>query len=209
MLIKMNHVAHLSDARYGAGMGVAWMGIACHPENKHYVSPQVFAEMAQWVVGPRFVAELSDFSSAAARKWLQTQGTNYTVEAIEIADRTLLKDIPKGMSFFYRQKIASVSDLCALPPLGRTSGYYVLAFEKDSWQVLQKEWLRFAKKQPVFLDVPLALSEVKALRGSLRGLAIDSQPEPRPGWQDYGFLAEVLELLNEAGAPVAKNPKRI
>ena len=195
MLIKMNHVTHLSDARYGAGMGVKWMGVQCAPGDS-YLSVNDFSSLSSWVVGPEFVAEISNFSLSQARSWLKTSYTTYGLSTIEISDKKLLTDLPDKVPFFYRKKIKTIEDLKKVETLSRPPKQYVLSLDED-WPRLRREVLSFAKTYSVLLHAPLSLSEVSSLRGKVTGLALDSTPESRPGWQDYGFLAEILELLNE------------
>ena len=195
MLVKMNHVAHLSDARYGAGMGVQWLGVQCSPGDC-YLSSDAFSAIATWVVGPEFVAEITALSVLEARDWLQTRYTDYGISTVEISDARLLADLPAEIPFFYRQKLQTAEDLQEVAALPRTPQQYVLSLD-ETWPKLRTEVLQFARTHSVLLHAPLSLSEITALRGKVAGLALDSTPEPRSGWQDYGFLAEVLELLDE------------
>ena len=122
MLIKLNHVAHLSDARYGASMGVRWMGLQCCAGEAHYVSPERARELAKWVVGLRFVAELSDWGASAVQAWLRGVGTNYTFYAVEVAQEEVLQVLPEKMPFFYRYVLHAATGLQVLRSLSRQDG---------------------------------------------------------------------------------------
>ena len=176
-------------------MGINWIGIQCAPEGPHYLSAEAFAELAQWVVGPDFVAELSDLPTEEAKTWLKKSAAAYPVAAIELSDTSLAADLQEE-SIFYKQLVHTASDLQAAAALPFEPQQYVLSLS-ESWPKLRSEVLHFAQSHKVLLHAPLQLSEVPELKEKVAGLALDSTPEPRPGWQNYGFLAEVLELLSE------------
>ena len=197
MEVKLNHVSHLSDARYAAGMGVRWIGIQCDEKSPYYVSPVRFAEISQWVVGPGFVAELSSLSVADGLEWIEKKASIYRTELIEIADSGILKEIDPSIPFFYRHQLSRVEDLAQLDELPRPPEAYLLSVDPPLGANLKGELLLWAAKRRVLLHMPMRIEEIASLKGStITGLALDSEPEPRAGWRDYGDLSEILEFFD-------------
>ena len=193
MEIKLNHLANLSDGRYAAGMGVSWIGMACAPSSPYYCSLADRQEIAQWLHGPRFVAELQGFTQAEAAAWLKTEWNPDFFAAIEISNSNCLEILPVGCPYVLRTTLADHE----LPPKTRhpLPLYYVLCVPASLWPEAKSQVLSLAARFPVFLETSLGVEDLEGLVGSLRGIALDSVAEDRPGWQAYERLSEVLEWV--------------
>ena len=58
-LVKISEVNNLSDARYCAGMRVAFLGFSLDKTNSRFISPSKFKEITKWVSGVAFVGEVA------------------------------------------------------------------------------------------------------------------------------------------------------
>lgn len=76
-LVKISAVNNLSDARYGAGMGVAMMGFPLDQEHPHYLSPEQFQAIAQWVQGVAMVGELTTTDPKVIQQTLEQYALDY------------------------------------------------------------------------------------------------------------------------------------
>jgi phosphoribosylanthranilate isomerase len=57
--LKLGEVTNLSDARFAAGRGAAFIGFAMSPGNPNYLEPDKVHEITGWIDGPHLVGEWS------------------------------------------------------------------------------------------------------------------------------------------------------
>lgn len=60
ILVKVNSINHLSDARYFAAHEVEWLGYCFDPDSPDFIQLLMAKGIIDWVVGPKVVAEFGD-----------------------------------------------------------------------------------------------------------------------------------------------------
>jgi|GEM_PF-6425369 len=62
--VKLSHVTNLSDARYASAMGIEMIGFCLDPNDEDYVTIETCQEIASWISGVSFVAELENLKGS-------------------------------------------------------------------------------------------------------------------------------------------------
>lgn len=60
--LKLNSVTNLSDARYAASYGFAYISFCFDESSVNYISPQLAREIYSWIAGPKACVELAQIS---------------------------------------------------------------------------------------------------------------------------------------------------
>ncbi|MGB3618609.1 MAG: hypothetical protein WBA12_10850 [Catalinimonas sp.] len=192
-LVYLQSVNNLSDARYGAGMGVGLIGYPLAGEAE--VTPQDYQELSGWVSGPEFVGEFGDDDPEVIRRKLELYPVDFvgTCRADIVDD---LRDLKRPLVLF-----VSGDDLRAA---GQTLAwhadrvqYFVLHCTMPPTDAERVALQRLAANYPLLLDFPGEGEGVPALLDDLRptGLALRGGDEERPGFKDFDALADMLEAL--------------
>lgn len=181
MPVKLGRVTNLSDARYGAGMGVSYLAF---PINQG-IELQAFKEIAGWVSGPALVAEVSD----PAAPWLPD-----LPEVIFQCPVTLLPQadrLPRGKWIVQGSGPALAACLDEL----RAHRDRILFLDLANTEAMDEAILnRLMQAFPVW--VPPGNQPIDALMArGFAGLSLEGFAEERAGFKDYGPLAAVLESL--------------
>lgn len=183
-LVKVGNISNLSDARYCAGMGVDLLGFAAIEGQPGYIPLKLYQDIRGWVAGPSAVLELYGLKSGDSLSKLLE---DYRPDFLEagIAELELL---PDSLQQSIIVRITSADDLSRIQ---ERSGVQYVLINEDSLDIVQAA----SKIFPVILSLRSSsgLSLLDTL--PIKGIAISGSPEIRPGFKDYGDLAEVLEQL--------------
>jgi phosphoribosylanthranilate isomerase len=184
--VKLGRVTNLSDARYGAGMGVSYLAFPIG----NGIDLQTFKEIAGWISGPRLVAEVSD----PAAPWLTGLPDiirQFPIEMLTEAARRLQPGpwIVQGAAGKF---IARMDELEALRD-------NILFLEVTDGGGCDGAMLKtLVGRFPVW--APAGSRPVDALmQRGFSGLSLEGSAEERAGMKDYGSLAAVLESLEVDG----------
>ncbi|MEJ2004922.1 MAG: N-(5'-phosphoribosyl)anthranilate isomerase [Cyclobacteriaceae bacterium] len=191
-LVKLSNVNNLSDARYGAGMGVGMMGFPLDEGSS--VSIEQFKEITSWVEGPQLVAEFDD------------PDTNRILEVISSCHPDIIQlretNLLSALSHIEIPVILSwpIGKMEAVPQ-HFTIDYLLIEPEGNAeLSTAQKETIKIlAKDYKVLLGAGINPANVMALIEELpvEGLSLKGGDEIRAGYKDYDELADILELLEE------------
>lgn len=185
-LVKVGNISNLSDARYCAGMGVDMLGYSVTEGSKTYISTRLYEEIKGWIAGPASVAELYGISGPER---LEAAIGQYRPDYLELhVDQ--LPIIDPGISLPLIVSVDGLGDLEEVRSCRARIGYV---------QVNESQPQIALEASPDF-EVLILLQSAIRLQTllttlPLRGVSLIGGPEARPGYKDYGDLAEILEKL--------------
>jgi phosphoribosylanthranilate isomerase len=191
-LVKLSNVNNLSDARYGAGMGVEMMGFPL--DEGSVVSIEDFKEMTSWIEGPKFIAE---FTSPSTNRVLEVISGCHP-DMIEIQDTSFIKDLAHiQIPVILRWPITKLD---AVPQ--HLDVAYVVLEDDNAIQLssAQKDLIKtIGEDYKILLGSGFSPANVLALCEELpiAGISLKGGDEIRAGYKDYDELADILELLEE------------
>jgi phosphoribosylanthranilate isomerase len=191
-LVKLSNVNNLSDARYGAGMGVSLIGFNFSQKAGKAITKESFSEITGWISGVELVAEFTDEPFEEIEKALD----GFEIQYIQTENTEVIGQAQAmGVPVIY--KANSISLLNTLPEGMLKAARFVLL---ESSAPLDDETLtqvgKMAVSYPLIVggDVQPANLE-KLLESSVAGIALQGGDEIRPGFKDFDSMADILEQL--------------
>jgi phosphoribosylanthranilate isomerase len=198
--VKISQVNNLSDARYCAGMGVAMLGFNLEPGTVHYVAPEKFRELSEWVAGVSFVGEFTNASPDTILRligeypveYLQTDVAEH-LEQLQQLNLPLILRIPvtgKTTQEAVEQILDSYQNLVA---------FFLLEASEQIGinRTLRDKLLQLSSKYPLVVDLGGNSDTIPQMLDAypLKGIALKGGEEIRAGYKDFDELAEILESL--------------
>lgn len=180
-VVKVGNISNLSDARYCSGMGVDMLGFCVIEEQPHYISPKLFQEIRGWISGPKVVAQINGLQS---EEQLQSVLKNYLPDYLALS----ADEYERYHPILPLPCIVDVNDKFVPSLYAKPPAYIV---------VNNVEQLNECSS-PILLKVNSDENLLKILESpKVNGVVLNGSPEIRPGFKDYGSLADILELLEE------------
>ena len=199
-LVKISAVNNLSDARYGAGMGVAMMGFPLDIHHAHYLRPEQFKTITQWIQGVALVGELSATDPAVIQQTLDQYALDYLQLDDPIATQRIADlAVPLLIKFRLQGNETLASLQARMDTYAPYSKYFLLeaaSSQEVALAALQPTVNGLAQRFPILQSyhiTPDTLPQLLATK--LQGIALQGGTEAKPGYKDFGQLAEVLECL--------------
>jgi phosphoribosylanthranilate isomerase len=199
--VKVGNVTNLSDARYCAGMGVDLLGFPVDAAQPGHVTPAAFGAIAGWVAGVQFVGEVEDADTvnltqllgAYPLDWLQVSRAadwaglhHYGVPLLCRVDWDAIRTADRFFEVY--------------GPMAPHVSYFLLESEAGTLdEGTRAAVAEIAKQYPVLLGFGLEPATVEAVltQTAVRGIALKGSQELRPGYKDFGALADLLEALED------------
>jgi phosphoribosylanthranilate isomerase len=173
--VYLSNVTNLSDARYGSGMGVKYLGFPMDGEN----AVGSYNEIIDWVSGPENVLEFSDSpleEILAIAKDHQAHHicVKYRDMAIELSE--------KGHSVIWD----NVQDEDLPDTLLTAVIVHNIPVSENT-----------AVSYPVLLARDITAEDLDNILGHphISGITLYGSDEIRPGYKDYDEIADILEAL--------------
>ena len=199
-LVKVSAVNNLSDARYCAGMGVTMMGFALDSDYPHYIGPEKFKAITQWIQGVTLVGELDTTDPTVIQKVLD----QYAVDCLQLNDPIATRSIASlTVPLLIKLRIQGNETLHALQSCMNAYIPYCQYFLLEAasshavdFTALQPTINHLAQYFPILQGyniTPTRLPEL--LTTQLQGIALQGGVETQPGYKDFDSLADVLEHL--------------
>jgi phosphoribosylanthranilate isomerase len=183
--VKVGNISNLSDARYCAGMGVDMLGFTVIEGQPHYIPPKLYQDLRGWVAGPAFIAELYGMKSTEG---LQSILEDYKPDFLEVGI-TELQNIPASVQQHLIVRIENTNDLDTIKTFMEKIRYVIV--DETNKDVIQ----HISKHIPVIVSLQTVSGLHLLDTSDVKGIALSGSPEIRPGYKDYGDLADVLEQL--------------
>lgn len=199
--VKVGNITNLSDARYCAGMGVDLLGFPVDAAIPGSIGPDAYRAMAGWIAGVQFVGEIEDADRVNLTQLLQ----NYQFDWLQIAHAADWQSLRHHqIPLICRVNWAEISSADRFfeiyGPVAPHVSYFLLEAEDQTLNEGTRTAIReIAEQYPVLLGfgiVPDSVSTALEQTGA-RGVALKGSAEIRPGYKDFGSLAEILESLEE------------
>ncbi len=191
-LVKLGNVNNLSDARYGAGMGVGLMGFNFSPNAGIALNKDSFTEITGWISGVELVAEFTDESFEDIEQTLNGLAVQYIqTENFEVISKALALEVP----VIY--KINSIQVLDSFPAETLCQAQYILLQNMESLtQNTISDLGAIASTYPLLVGGNITTEDLDALlQLPIAGIALEGGDEIRPGFKDFDSMADILEQL--------------
>lgn len=198
--VKISQVNNLSDARYCAGMGVAMLGFNLEPGTLHYVDPEKFRELSEWVAGVSFAAEFSTASPDTIIRLLP----EYPVDYLQVDRPEHLPALQNlNIPLILRIPVQATSTPEALSDIMSANQDLVDFFLLESSNQLgiskhlANKLLSLGTSFKIVADLGFKAEGIQDLLAqySLKGIALKGGEEIRAGYKDFEELADMLEAL--------------
>ena len=192
--VKLNHVTNLSDARYAAGMGVTQLGFSINPDSPNYIDTETMSQIADWITGVDIVYECDTITSLQQTSAMLN---GHTIQLVEVPES--LEGLGNETNIIIEQLLEeAINNIRVLQSYGEQLKYVLLTGEGDTLTNQMIDSIsELASKIPVVLGFGFNKSSVNNLleEVNIKGIAIDSSKEIRPGFKDYDHIADILEAL--------------
>jgi len=197
--VKVGNVTNLSDARYCAGMGVDLLGFPVDEQMPEYVSPEAFGAIAGWVAGVQFVGEIEDADTVNLTTLLQQYPLHW-LQVGRAADWPALRhyQVPIICRVDWADVRTADRFFDAYSSVALHVSYFLLESTSGEWtDEIGAAIQSIGKHFPVLLGFGIepATAETLVRQTAVRGIALKGSRETRPGFKDFGSLADVLEAL--------------
>ena len=194
--VKISQINSLTDARYGAGMGVNLMGFQLEPTHPNYVALPKAQEIASWVTGVQWVAEFETLPNSAEWK-------AYPIDLVQVSK-------PEMLAFFQAENqplilkitVENATQLSQALALMEKLHLQVRYFLLESQTLPLSEPLlttlaNICQRYAVLLAFRFSPETVKGILEQIKpaGIALESVPEEKVGLKTLDNLIEVLEVL--------------
>ena len=190
--IKVGNITNLSDARYCAGMGVDMLGFKIDETQGKGITSVTFREIANWVSGPEFVLEVSEFpdnrSEVAEIGFIELTASRINELDRKGFDGQVIVTIDFKDWPVYKNDLLAHKKTIAFLLMKNTSGQPI----NDVKTRVQELATDFA----VLLGGDIRVDELdEYLTWPIAGLALNGSEEASPGIKDYDHLSSILERL--------------
>lgn len=195
--VKINAVTNLSDARYGAGMGVNLMGFCLDTANYKYIEAAKMSAITQWISGVQIVFEFDKFDfeqyelaiDAAVPQYIQVN----CIDEWDMLEKTAVPIIHRiDMDHNH-------SDLATL--VINSPAYYILLDGLTSDFVEEQSILlkTLCENKKICLGGVVNKHNIISILDTINpwGIAIEGGEEEKPGLKSFEEMADIFELLEE------------
>lgn len=187
--VKLNGVTTLHQARYGAGIGVNYIGFPVGSKAPYRVTPEEFAAIKEWIEGPKLVIENPDDAEQCAL---------YPGAIIETEKPALAKELMMERDIAIHAHIddemADWSDLIEVRK-------YAHIYGKDPVTPEMQQWLRiWASYAPILVGGFKFNAEsiwffTSVSECAARGITLPIVNPEKPDVNDFEHLAPIIEEL--------------
>jgi phosphoribosylanthranilate isomerase len=198
--VKISQVNNLSDARYCAGMGVAMLGFNLEPGTLHYVAPEKFRELSEWVAGVGFAAEFTDADPATIKRLLPEYPVDYLqTDKAEYLEELHRLELPLILRIVVNAGTDPNDVELLLTQFQQQVAFFLLEAEDEitANNSLFKSLLSFGSKYELIADFGFEADSISGIleQYPLKGIALKGGEEIRAGYKDFDALADILEAL--------------
>ncbi len=194
-LVKISSVNNLSDARYGAGMGVELMGFNLNKSEGNYIDVNTFTEITNWISGVKIVGEFADLDYLDIIEAI----SNYNLDFIQVDDMNqiiALKETKIPIILRIDISDSSFEELENLLKLAKAHISYFLLESKNN-DIALNNLFKLSENFPLILDSGVTIKSLDNIitQSSIKGIALKGGNEIQPGIRDFDEMADILEFL--------------
>jgi phosphoribosylanthranilate isomerase len=177
--VRVGSITNLSDARYCAGMGVGMLGFVTVEDQPNYLDPARFQEIRGWISGPAIVAQIEGVRSTGD---IRSIIENYQPDYLELTtDALALLPQENLPALIFKTGSGSA------PPDREVALYIIKESSLNNSNDLPRN--------QCLVELQSAEALQLIIDNGYAGLVLSGTAEIRPGFKEYGELADVLERL--------------
>ncbi len=192
ILVKVNSVGNLTDARYFAAHDVEWMGYCFDPSSPNFIQLPTAKGIIDWVVGPKVVAEFSNQPHDEIQQVIEYTNPDFVQlpSTFSISDFNFLKPLMVQISFSEIRNIES-----ELMKWKDRANIFILnadyrAFSSDDLKTLSLKFQFLISSTGADKNILPAIQHSGAI-----GIYIDGGSEEKTGIKNYEEMDELFESI--------------
>ncbi len=200
-LVKISGVNNLSDARFCAGMGASILGFC--PEDNHpdFVDLKKFRDITGWIEGVQLAGEFH----VSSLQQIRAIDAKYKFDYLQISNPAIIRELKDyGKPLIYNFDLPAIKDFSLVRDLLEANRdsvvYFVFEGKIIDGEKIQKinQW---SEKYPILYGGEVTRENITDLvnKYHYRGISLKGGTEIKPGYYDFGNLAEILEMLEVDG----------
>ncbi len=185
--IIVSGISNLSDARYCAGMGVAYLGVCADPTDPTYLSVDKFNEINGWLSGISWILEMAN---ADVEEILAVCEKYEVVGVYTDSVTTALALLQHGKQVLFKSDAeTSPQKLAQYDLLGVVVDYSTLVASINHSTKLGNT--------PIYVHGAVDLDELQSIQDDKRiaGVMLQGGMEERPGFKNMDDLIDALEIF--------------
>ncbi len=200
IFIKAGSINNLSDARYFAAFGVAWMGFCLDPESKHFIAPAKAKEIAGWLSGPKIIGEFGGQRIAYIQQIISDLKLSLIQVNADFIEKANLKELNTPVIV----KVRDVSFNALEELITNWQGVadiFLLGFGEKLWSDIkpnQKLLKKICQANKIILEMNFQPETVNEVIQQLNpyGINLAGGEEEQPGIKDFDDIEVLLEQLD-------------
>lgn len=198
--VKISQVNNLSDARYCAGMGAGILGFNLEPGTVHYIEPEKFRGISEWVAGVAFAAEFTEASPETIKRLLP----EYPVDYLQTDRPDYLKELQQlSLPLILRVQLSDNSQPEQIDQLMQKHveevEFFLLeaAANEDIAAKQLADIFRLSERYPIVAGLGIEAESINQLLETypFKGIALKGGEEIRAGYKTFDDMADILENL--------------
>ena len=195
--VKFNAVNNLSDARYGAGMGVNLLGFCLDIDRPKSLDLAKLGAIANWVAGVQIVFEFETFNTDIFEQARQVAVPHFVqvadIEDWDLLEKTALRIIHK---IKFDPEVNTLTELVTNSPAS-----YVLLEANADVDLMEyvEELTLLSSTKKICLSWGIEKENITAILDQISpwAIAIEGGEEDRPGIKSFDEMDEILALIEE------------
>ncbi len=191
--VLLYQVTTLHEARYGAGMGVALIGLPVAENNPLAISPTAFSEIKGWLEGVELLAQVNNLpitENLAADGWLVTD--------MELAKHLTATQKPVYMQLEASSEEALQGLLPTFNSLVGTVEAFLLSFQGELTPAACGQLKIMTQQYPLLVNAAFSPDQLPKFIEHVAplGIALTGAKEIKTGLNDFDALADLLEAID-------------
>lgn len=186
MELKMNRVSNLSDARYAASYGFEYISFCLNPDSPDYIELSKAAEIAAWIDGPAYVAELGTINTDQLAEIRAKLAFNYIESDSE---QTIQLAVEAGIPVFVHE--SNYSWFMENSRLHASSIYAACIGQQSSWN----ESVVAVNEHHPDMRIAVDFQRVQ-LHPNAQICEFECGQEEKPGFRDFEAFDQALAQFN-------------
>jgi phosphoribosylanthranilate isomerase len=194
-IVKLSSVNNLSDARYGAGMGVSLMGFNLSPSQQGSITADTYKEISDWISGVQLVAEFSSETSTNITNILK----DHKADLIQTESGLVIEELYQ-QSVPLILKISSDDETEIRRLMSNYTGkvsYFLLEQDEPASPISAAVLKELCAAYPVLIGNDVTEKNIDYVLNTIQpaGISLKGGEEIRPGFKDFDEISHILELL--------------
>ncbi|OYU94644.1 MAG: hypothetical protein CFE21_15310 [Bacteroidetes bacterium B1(2017)] len=195
--LKLSPITNLSDARFAAAEGIAYMGFCFDPSSADFLLPIKAKEIIEWTSGSHTVGEFGDQELQDIAELSELLNLDIVLLSNAILPDELPqigKPIIKAINLNVMDSVQLANELCAYAP-------YCDGFQLNGTIEISEregELIEACAQYKIIWNLPFATENVKQILHTYKPYAINllAGSEEKTGMKEYDELYAVLDAIS-------------